>query len=427
MIENRLGSEHLESVIEKLLRLNRYIPHTPTPKQAAFLLLPHHEILYGGAAGGGKSDALLMSALQYVDVAGYSALILRRSYSDLVLPSGLMDRAREWLSPTDATWIDREKTWRFPSGATLTFGYLDTSNDKYRYQSSEFQYIAFDELTQFDESDYLYLFSRLRRLRDCNVPIRMRSATNPGGRGHEWVKRRFIDARAPGRLFIRATLADNPHLDRAEYEHALSYLPLVERERLLHGDWDIRPAGNLFRREWFPVAEAEIELAGRAVRAWDLASTAQSAKASDPDWCVGLKLVQSGEQFIIADVQRFRATPEQTFQRIIQTARLDTNAVPILIEQEAGSAGKIIVSALQRELPGFSIRALPVRGDKTARASLVSAAAERGRVALARGMWVEPFLAELEWFPESGHDDQVDALTLGFNYLSRGIIQAWAY
>lgn len=427
MIENRLGSEHLESVIEKLLRLNRYIPHTPTPKQAAFLLLPHHEILYGGAAGGGKSDALLMSALQYVDVAGYSALILRRSYSDLVLPSGLMDRAREWLSPTDATWIDREKTWRFPSGATLTFGYLDTSNDKYRYQSSEFQYIAFDELTQFDESDYLYLFSRLRRLRDCNVPIRMRSATNPGGRGHEWVKRRFIDARAPGRLFIRATLADNPHLDRAEYEHALSYLPLVERERLLHGDWDIRLEGRYFKRAWFRLWPNELP-AGRTVRAWDLAGTAQSERRPDPDWSVGLKLREADGQFIIVDVCRFRHSPERTFDTIVKTAQLDGSDCAVLIEQEAGSGAKLFASTLQRALPSHRVTPVSVRTDKVSRAALVSAAVERGEVYLYAGDWHDSFLTELEWFPDAAaHDDQVDALSLAFNYLQRGIIEQWAY
>ena len=149
----------------------RYIPHSPTAKQLAFLLLDIPEALYGGAAGGGKSDALLMAALQYVSVPSYAALLLRRTYADLSLPGALMSRAFEWLIPTDARWKSSEKTWVFPSGATLTFGYLDHSGSEYRYQSSEFQFIGFDELTQFRESQYRYLFSRLRRLADDSVPL----------------------------------------------------------------------------------------------------------------------------------------------------------------------------------------------------------------------------------------------------------------
>ena len=117
------------------------------------------EALYGGAAGGGKSDALLMAALQYVDVPGYAALLLRRTYADLALPGALMDRAAEWLSGTDAKWNGQEKSWSFPSGATTTFGYMATDADKYRYQSAEFQFIGWDELTQFPSDPYLYMLS----------------------------------------------------------------------------------------------------------------------------------------------------------------------------------------------------------------------------------------------------------------------------
>src|SRR5215210_8533176 len=112
-----------QSVIDAMgPRTTAYIPETPTPKQAAFLMLPEREAFFGGSAGGGKSSALLMAALQYADVPGHAALILRRTYQDLALPSALMDRARAWLAPTDATWQSQEHTWRFPSGGTLTFG-----------------------------------------------------------------------------------------------------------------------------------------------------------------------------------------------------------------------------------------------------------------------------------------------------------------
>src|SRR5215472_1701781 len=148
----------VDSTRQKLSLLSRvqkspYIPEKPYtgdpakdhPQQAAFVMAPHREVLYGGAAGGGKSSALLMAALMYVDEPGYSALIVRRTYADLALPGALMDRAAAWLGDTNARWDALKKTWRFPSGATLTFGNMENEADKYRYQGTDFQYIAFDE------------------------------------------------------------------------------------------------------------------------------------------------------------------------------------------------------------------------------------------------------------------------------------------
>lgn len=225
----------------------RWCPHVPTAKQAAFLALLVLEALYGGAAGGGKSDALLMGALQHVDVPGYAALILRRTYADLALPGAVMDRAAQWLRGSAARWNDQKKTWTFPSGATLTFGYLEHEEDKYRYQSSEFQYIALDELTQFTETQYTYMLSRLRRLAGSAVPLRARGATNPGGRGHDWVKRRFIDDTSGKRAFVPATLEDNPHLDRDAYEVALAELDHVTQQQLRRGIWVRDTQGLIYK------------------------------------------------------------------------------------------------------------------------------------------------------------------------------------
>ncbi len=155
----------IEALTPRLVE--QYVPHVQHPPQQAFLLLGHvPEILYGGAAGGGKSDALLMAALQYVDVPGYSALIIRRTFADLSLPGAIMDRAGQWLRGTDAK-PKGTRTWEFPTSdaarpARLTFGYLQHHKDVYQYQGAEFQAIFVDELTQHEERTYQYLFSRLR-------------------------------------------------------------------------------------------------------------------------------------------------------------------------------------------------------------------------------------------------------------------------
>lgn len=224
----------------------RWSPHEPTVKQRAFLDLDCFEALYGGAAGGGKSDALLMAALQHVHVPGYAALLLRRTYADLSLPGAIMDRAKAWLVPKGVDWNDKEKRFTFPtSAATLTFGYLDTERDRYRYQGAELQFIGFDELTQFPEQWYRYLLSRLRRLKSATVPLRARGASNPGGLGHDWVRRRFVEGEhREDRAFVPANLDDNPHLDAVAYRAALAQLDATTRRQLLEGVW-VRDGGGL--------------------------------------------------------------------------------------------------------------------------------------------------------------------------------------
>lgn len=239
-----------------------YCPHAPTERQTVALVAHHFlpndepsEVFYGGAAGGGKSDWLLMSALQFVDVPGYAAIIFRKTFTDLALPGAIMQRAHEWLDNSDAHW-NAQKQWVFPSGAILQFAFMARPGDETRYQSAEFQFVGFDELTQFPEDQYTYLFSRLRRpeLTDetqpserrkiealQSVPLRMCAASNPGNMGHGWVKARFpIDGKPRGkRVFVPAKIADNPHLDAVAYRAGLSRLGETLQKQLEDGDWDV--------------------------------------------------------------------------------------------------------------------------------------------------------------------------------------------
>lgn len=234
-----------ELLADKFPALKKYCPNLKTisAPQALFLMLDCQEAFYGGAAGGGKSDALLMAALQYVDVPGYAALLLRRTYQELEKADGLMPRAEEWLSSTDAKKQDGGRKWVFPSGARLEFGHCENESDKFKYQSAAYQFVGFDELTSFSDSVYEYIgFSRTRRRsigQIGKVPIRIRSASNPGNVGHGWVYQRFVDARTrnPGSVFIPAKVRDNPGLDTDEYVETMQGLPDALKAQLLEGDW----------------------------------------------------------------------------------------------------------------------------------------------------------------------------------------------
>jgi predicted phage terminase large subunit-like protein len=395
---------------------NKYIPIEPSVKQRAFLFLPHAEALYGGAAGGGKSVALLAAALQYVDTPKYSALLLRRTFTDLRLPRALMDLAQEWLGGTDAHWNERDKTWNFPSGATLTFGFLEVERDKYRYQSAAFQFIGFDELTQFTESQYTYMFSRRRRMLDHPVPVRVRSATNPGGEGHEWVHRRFlVEGRKAGRIFIPATMNDNPFLDKEDYLSALNELDPVNKARLAAGDWSIRPEGNMFKFQnfkfcnWVDIPWGKYKW----LRYWDLAS----GGGADQTAGTLLGINPHSRDVIIANVVHGHFSPSKNEEKVRQTAIDDGLGVPIRIEQEPGNSGKTLIeNYIRNVIPEFGLIGIPSSGDKVTRANPFSAAVANGRVYVVRDLWTTEYLNELISFPNDGiPDDQVDSSSGAYN------------
>lgn len=225
-----------------------------TKKQQAFMAEEADEVLFGGAAGGGKSWAQLIDALVYaLRYAGSRQLVLRRSFPELEksLIRGAMELYPRGVWRYNAT----KHTGRFVNGSVIDFGYCDGEADVYRYQSAEYDVIRFDELTHFPEGVYLYLHSRLR---GANAfPKQMKSCSNPGGVGHAWVKARFIDpapagqvfrAVAGSRVFLPSSISDNRFLVEKDpgYVRRLENLPEREKKALLHGDWDI------FEGQFFP-------------------------------------------------------------------------------------------------------------------------------------------------------------------------------
>jgi hypothetical protein len=217
--------------------------------QTDFLAASETDVLYGGAAGGGKSYAMLVDPLRFAHRGAHRALILRRSMPEL---RELIDKSRELYPKAfpGCKYKEVEKLWNFPSGAKIEFGFLERDADVYRYQGQAYSWIGFDEIThQATEFSWNYLASRLRTTDPEIIPY-MRCTANPGGVGAHWVKKRYIDPSPPNesfkgsdglsRKFIPARLDDNPYLaNDGRYEQMLKALPATQRRQLLEGDWEV--------------------------------------------------------------------------------------------------------------------------------------------------------------------------------------------
>lgn len=230
------------------------------PRQQAFMLRGEDEVLYGGAAGGGKSDALVIEALRQVGIPHYKGLILRKTFPQL---SELVEKSMRYYPQAfpRARYNEQKHTWTFPSGAKIIFGSLQHEKDKFNYQGKAYDFIAFDELTHFTFEEYIYLKSR-NRPNGPGTRVYMRNTANPGGVGHGWVKERFITAGEPmetvweqvvvvfpdghqetqwmSRTFVPSTVFDNKILlqNDPQYLARLASLPEKEKNALLYGDWD---------------------------------------------------------------------------------------------------------------------------------------------------------------------------------------------
>ena len=225
-----------------------------TVRQKAFLDAGETEVLYGGAAGGGKSYGQVIDALLFaLTYPGSRQLLLRRSFPEL--ERSLIRTARALYPASVFTYRSGEHSGYFANGSILDFGYLFSEGDVYQYQSAEYDIIRFDELTHFTKFQYLYMISRIRGAN--GYPKQIKSSTNPGGIGHAWVKERFIDPAPFGtpflgedgsrRIFLPARIEDNRFLTEKDpdYRRRLESLPSEERRALLHGEW------NLFTGQFF--------------------------------------------------------------------------------------------------------------------------------------------------------------------------------
>lgn len=379
----------------------------------------------------------------FVDVPGYRAILFRRTLQELQMPDALMDLSHQWLDGTEARWNGETYTWTFPSGATLSFGYLRTEEDKYRYQSAQFQFIGFDELSHFTVGQYTYLFSRLRRAKGLDIPLRMRSASNPGGHGHVWIKDRFIpeeyeagmdgifikeelmDGKIVQRLFVPARLKDNPGLDQEEYIESLGELDPVTKAQLLNGDWSAVEGGTKFRRHWFKERVKEMPLDCSRYIWWIDLAGAKSARNKNPDYtCATFMGLKSGKVYI-GNVVRFRATPavvEAVLLRVVNetVTTHGHDRIEIFMEQEPGSSGVYTIDHFTRGIfLGYRFKGVKTSGSKELRADPASTASEAGLVILVEGPWIRAWLDEIEAFPGGAYDDQADSFSGGFSQLIR--------
>ena len=298
----------------------REVIFTPNPgPQTEFLAASEREVLYGGAAGGGKTYSLIADPMRYFDNPQFNGLILRRTNDEL---REIIWKTQEIYPKAfkGAKWQEKKSQWVFPSGARLWLTYLERDEDVLRYQGQAFSYIAFDELTQHPTPfAWNYMRSRLRTT-DPDLPIFMRATTNPGGPGHGWVKAMFVDP-APAntafaatdidtgvelrypdshpekagqplfnRRFIPASLYDNPYLSNdGAYEANLLSLPEMQRRQLLEGDWAIATGAAFpeFRTSVHVVDPFEIPNTWRKFRSCDYGYSSYSAVhwfAVDPSY-----------------------------------------------------------------------------------------------------------------------------------------------
>jgi predicted phage terminase large subunit-like protein len=450
--------------------------------QEAFLASPADIAIYGGSAGGGKSWALLMEPLRHVTRnSQFFTVFFRRTTVQVRNPGGLWDESVKLYGPIGAQPVQQTLEWRFPGGGRVKFAHLEHADNVLDWQGAQIPLICFDELTHFTKGQFWYLLSRNRSM--SGVRPYVRATCNPDadswvaeliawwidpGSGQpiperagvlRWFVRindALVWADTPGELlarfpgippksltFIPARLTDNRALMAADpgYLANLMALPTVDRERLLGGNWKIRPAAGLyFRRQWVRIIELDdVPPNLKMVRGWDLAATPKTEN-NDPDWTCGTKIGKcpATGRFYVLDHVRLQGSPNDVQAAIAFAASQDGKAVTISLPQDPGQAGKWQATSMTKALAGYTVRtstegrAAGVTTDtptgkaaKITRFGPFSTQAETGRatpetpnVLVVRGDWNEGWFSQLEAFPDARHDDDADSTARAFNELN---------
>lgn len=432
---------------------------------------------FGGQAGGGKSFALLYEAGKWTHLPKYLAGLFRRETTQLVGPGGLWDESRQIYEALggksrEGQWLD----WRFESGARIKFGHLQHEDDRFKHQGMQYAFLGFDEVTHFTETQFWYLFGRLRST--CGVKPYLRATCNPDPDSFvfkliEWwiddeglpiperagVLRWFVrlddkmhwfdseeeareahpDERPKSLTFIPSKITDNPALLEADPD-AISKLQAqsrVDRKRLLEGNWKARAtAGMVFKRADFRRVFTRSEMSGqvlRAVRFWDKAASEPTPKHPDPDWTRGVRmLLLDGGRIFIDDVVSLRARGTDVLALQRRTAERDGVHVTQGIWQDTGGAGKTDVDTTITALAGYPVEVVESfsadtrglsgshRSTKAKRAFADAWApwVERGSFYVLEASWADELLNECDAFPDARHDDIVDAISGGFQLLA---------
>lgn len=444
--------------------------------QEAFLASPADIVIYGGAAGGGKSFALLMEPLRNMRNPKFNALLLRHEFIQITSPGGLWDTARKVYGGLKGAYPSKtpKHHWTFKSGATVNFAHLTRDEDVESWQGSQIAMIGFDELTHFSEYQFFYMLSRNRS--DSGVAPFVRATCNPDC--DSWVasfiswwidqdtgyaipersgvirwfvridnKIHWFDtekeakayAEASGVFrkkdlnysyksvtFIASTLDDNKILMDIDpgYLANLNGLPYVERERLLKGNWKIRnKAGLMFQRQQVKIVPGEAIARGDILnicRAWDLAATTED-EHGDPAYTAGVLMARlKGDRYAVLNVIVRRLAAGDVLNLIINTAHLDRQKYGYVrnrIPQDPGQAGKAQASYYVKQLSGFDIVARPETGNKEHRATPVAAQWQHGNIDIVDAEWNDEYFSQLESFPDGKFKDMVDATSSAFDEL----------
>lgn len=440
--------------------------------QTMFMASSADIVIYGGAAGGGKTYALLLEALRHKDVKGFGGVIFRKNFTQITAEGGLWDASNKIFSqvPDAHSRKTPKYHWRFYSGAKLHFAHLDREEDLQAWQGTEIAYLGFDELTHFTKHQFLYMLSRNRST--CGVKPYVRCTCNPDS--DSWVAE-FIswwidqDTGYPIRersgivrymcvlnnvirwgdspeelekeynipptdcksvTFIASRLEDNKILMQSDpsYLSNLKAMTEVDMERLLYGNWKIKAqAGRFFKRTQIPVDGYLTQIPDDVLywcRAWDLAATDEDENG-DADYTSGVIIGRrKNGRFIVADVINQQIKAGDVEKLIQMTAISDRNKYGynyrVRLPQDPGAAGKIVAKQYLNNLSGFDVKKESVSGSKQLRATPFAAQWQNGFIDVLVAPWNEDYFSQLESFPESKHDDMVDASSDAFNELTDG-------